>query len=1508
MRSAITVGRSGLIACRRGSMVPVALCVALGVGPGSGLASEPGSVELRDAVERLRRAAGDTRSVRVDRESGVVRWVVPVEGAPLAVDGAGPVARTMDFVATHGSAFAVGPTDVELVRAAGPDPHGVEHVRMRQLHHGVPVAGAELVVHLRRDRVTAVHGTTVEVDPDLGVVPSIGPDRAVETARRYLTERNGMSGVRVVEVRLEVFDRDVLEGSGDRPARLAWFVETRAGNRTRYAWVDAHTDAVLLEFEQTAHALDREVYDAGGADVLPGTLVRSEGASPVGDADADAAYDAMGDAYQLFLSRFGRDSWDAAGAALVATVHHCGPGQVCGESTEASWDPVLEQLVFGDGMAVADDVVAHEVAHGVIGATAGLFSYMQSGALAESIADSFGEAVDQTNGWGSDEPTDRWAVGEDITNPELSGGLRDMMDPEYWGDPGTLSDVFCLDTYRDERGGVYWNCGVPNHAFALMVDGGFVGTTEVTGVGLDLALQIQYRALTTYLTSASNFLDYNEAVGTACQDLVAAGQATPTDCVNVTSALHAVELDTPWPCDPAQAVDLPTLCDEGLATEDVYVEDFEDPGQAPWSSRAEVGGDHWTYPPPTGFEFATSGVAALFGVGSDQAAVSWMEMTADVVVPGGARLRFRHSYGFDQDGGEDLDVGVVRYSTDGGATWADAGPLVSGGAAYNGAASSTTDNPLAGVPGFVGDSYGYTATELDLSSLAGQNVRFAFGLGTTSKTFEPDIGWFIDDLRVWTCTSCDPPGAPTGLTATATEVASNEMYLVSWEAVEDADRYEIQEATASDFSDATGTLVTATSVAARHDVEADTTFHYRVRALRDCGESSDWSGAVAVTVLAEAAPSCSFDVTPTTATFPAEGGTGSVAVTTDASCVWGAESQAAWVTITSAAVVTGPADATFAVAGFAGDADRVGTIVVAGTEVEITQQAVPCVATVPVAEISIAPWPAHIGDVVTFTDTGIGERDSRLWTVDDGASVVASSTSASFDHTFESAATYGVLLEVANCAGSHSASTTLRVVDPDVTPVVTALVVPSAVRAEGLAGTEWRSDVWLHNPCQEPQTVDVMFLPEETDNTTGLLWALELDLAARGTEALTNVIDLWNGLGDGPVKGALRIEPTGPTPCIPVVSSRTANVTSDGTYGQYLPPVEVGPSRPLEVHLPGLVHDDRYRTNVSLVNLGDAPAGVVVELLDPAGAVTGEPLSRWIMPRSSHQIVRVADAAGVGGDVTSFTLRVTSDVDTVAALASVVDNTTGDPTSVTEHACAHDVVFAPGVAHLPGLQGSVWRSDVAVHNAGIGSCSVRLQFVPDDPAALRPFLDHDGFPPGRHYLIEDVVAFLAGDVETKGYLRLESRDGGPVPRLSARTYNVVDGGGTFGQFIPSFGDNEMLHVAERGILPGVAASADTAVGFRTNLGVLNASESGPLRMQLVLYALDGTGVGGPVVLEVPPAGFTQAPLAQILGLVGDDVAGTVEVRVLEGGPAAVYASIVDNRTQDPILVPATPVW
>ena len=81
------------------------------------------------------------------------------------------------------------------------------------------------------------------------------------------------------------------------------------------------------------------------------------------------------------------------------------------------------------------------------------------------------------------------------------------MTPTTFGDPGKMSDpqFFCVSdgatNPNGDGGGVHFNSGVPNHAFALMVDGGTYNGRTITGIGLAKSGLIQYRALTAYLTS-----------------------------------------------------------------------------------------------------------------------------------------------------------------------------------------------------------------------------------------------------------------------------------------------------------------------------------------------------------------------------------------------------------------------------------------------------------------------------------------------------------------------------------------------------------------------------------------------------------------------------------------------------------------------------------------------------------------------------------------------------------------------------------------------------------------------------------------------------------------------------------------------------------------------------------------------------------------------------------------------------------------------------------------------
>ncbi len=315
-----------------------------------------------------------------------------------------------------------------------------------------------------------------------------------------------------------------------------------------------------------------------------------------------------------------------------------------------------------------------------------------------------------------------------------------------------MSDVefVCEDPGSDD-GGVHSNSGVPNHAYALMVDGGTYNGKTVTGMGLTKAGKIWYRALAHYLTSASDFLDTYNAVKQSCEDLVGTAGVTTADCTEVEDALDAVEMSSPWPCSPPQGV-VPAFCPVGQAPSLWHSEDLETVAFTACPSASTPTG--WCLNGPTSLlgAFATSGDKSLWGYNRPTAGFMWVSINPSGVLPGGALMQFNHSHGFENSGSTLFDGGVVEYSTDGGSTWTDAGSLITAGQGYAGTISSCCLNPLGGRTAFGRDSWGYTASQIDLSGEAGNTFAYRFYVGT--DTIIDDFGWFVDDVRIYTCAAC----------------------------------------------------------------------------------------------------------------------------------------------------------------------------------------------------------------------------------------------------------------------------------------------------------------------------------------------------------------------------------------------------------------------------------------------------------------------------------------------------------------------------------------------------------------------------------------------------------------------------------------------------------------------------------------------------------------------------------------------------------------------------------
>jgi Zn-dependent metalloprotease len=705
-------------------------------------AADPVVVSLRSMEQAAGSPIASTRSPLTGFVTFMEASVAPIAlSLPATADAR---ARAWAFLSTHGSAFGIADrANLAFIRSSAPDVVGMEQVRWRQMFRGLPITGAELSVHLRGTGVVAVNAKTLEVGDKFATTPGIEAAEALARAERFIVKEFGISDAVLSPPRLEVFNRGLLE-TRRAPTRLAWFIEARRIDLRQFIWIDAQDGRLLLEFSQLTDARQRGVHTANGRSTLPGTLVRSESRPATGDLDADAAYDFSGDAYDYYLTQHGRDSYDGVGAPIISTVHYCPSNDGC-DYGNAFWNGV--QMVYGNGFSQADDVDAHELTHAVTEHSAGLFYYMQSGALNESYSDIFGETVDLMNGRGNDTAGVRWLLGEDLLG---IGAIRNLMNPNVFGEPGKMSDdaLFVCATPGVDGGGVHSNSGVPNHAYALMVDGGSYNGRTIAGIGLIKAGKIQYRNLTTYLLSASDFLDNYHGIKRACTDLVGTSGITTHDCTEVGKALDAVEMARAWPCAPPQPT-VPPFCPAGRTPRNyLFFDDLENPGAGNWAiTRLSGSTTHWVYPPPADFVFAASGAQNFWGADVEVAGDSVIAMIRSVQIPaGGAVLRFNHAFGFEDPR---YDGGVIEYSIDGGASWVDGGALITGGAAYGGPIAFGFGNPLAGRNAFIGDSFGYTTSQLDLARLGGRDARFRFRLGTDISV--DDYGWFIDDIAIYQC-------------------------------------------------------------------------------------------------------------------------------------------------------------------------------------------------------------------------------------------------------------------------------------------------------------------------------------------------------------------------------------------------------------------------------------------------------------------------------------------------------------------------------------------------------------------------------------------------------------------------------------------------------------------------------------------------------------------------------------------------------------------------------------
>ncbi|MGQ9832504.1 MAG: glycoside hydrolase family 78 protein [Candidatus Villigracilaceae bacterium] len=862
------------------------------------------------------------------------------ESAPGEVSATGltPEQSALAYVQQYALAFGLSDPAHELaLESIRPLSGGRFVARYQQMYAGVPVFGGVLQVRIAANgKLESISGN-VQPNLSLAVTPAISPESAVESAIQHtaLTRKIPAGDLTPTETSLQVYVPRLVDDGNPSSPGLVWQVKLDAGRPyLLVVLVDAQTGIARLNFEQrrppaaasaqlaappqnesvqalagqaqwnlytsafefTMYPRD-DVLDNDGVTSRSNLLCNQDTTEHCGDlnasrTDALRTYPAIESAYNFFYNKLGRDGWNGNGDPWNAYVNY---GRAR-SSTE--WRLVVmhgdgSQAGFADTV-VSHDIVAREYAYDVVQYDTGLYGLYQSGAIAESLADMWGEFIDQSfkldlvdaaKGPDNDAATVRWLIGEDIFPGATVQYLRNMKTPTLKQQPDSMTSPYYYKGPM-EQGLPMVNSGVNNKAVVLMVDGGTFNRLTIGKVGMEKTAAIYYKAQREYLFPSADYYDLYLALKASCNDLIDTqpiGATTPistTDCLNVEKALRAVKMDTkPATLSSVPVPACPLRTEKGVT---LFSDDFNSGDLSQWvfaANKYRVSQNEttkvltideivpindqtsWTTLANALAENVSKalyapGISALDELDNDGHHVDFadeMAMPANAItLPAGSQvyLTFDHMFLFESTYLTNLphDGGVLEYSKDGGVTWLDAKPLYNLGLNYNGIVGAERSpfffNPLMGQLAFVNNSLGgRVTTRYNLSTLAGQTILLRWRIGYDDVT---GWGWAIDNVSIHTCVGV--PSIPVLLTpANGALIYDNpeDVYRprLDWrDSTPDLHHYQIQVARDSKFTDLVyDTTVTDSEFTPPNTLDPNTKYYWRVKAFNVNNGAYNWS-------------------------------------------------------------------------------------------------------------------------------------------------------------------------------------------------------------------------------------------------------------------------------------------------------------------------------------------------------------------------------------------------------------------------------------------------------------------------------------------------------------------------------------------------------------------------------------------------------------------------------------------------------------------------------------------
>ncbi len=217
--------------------------------------------------------------------------------------------------------------------------------------------------------------------------------------------------------------------------------------------------------------------------------------------------------------------------------------------------------------------------------------------------------------------------------------------------------------------------------------------------------------------------------------------------------------------------------------------------------------------------------------------------------------------------------------------------------------------------------------------------------------------------------------------------------------------------------------------------------------------------------------------------------------------------------------------------------------------------------------------------------------------------------------------------------------------------------------------------------------------------------------------------------------------------------------------------------------------------------------------------------------------------------------------------------------------------------HANGANNSVWRTDLTILNTSGFAANYRVQSTIGGSTKSVT----GSIAPGAQTTLRDVIGALGLD----GVGPLQVFSDQPL-NVSSRTYNAIPSsascfpGGSFGQINTARSPSQTLSVGTVSFLPGLTQDATA----RTNIGATNTGSIAAI-VSIVLMDAEGRQVGT-FDFSLAPGQSLQENQAFVTRANRNNInGGSAKVIARTGSGLLVYASVVDNLTNDPTWIDAT---